>query len=180
MKGYTRLIIIGIAMACMAAVYVQTDKSGNIEYTDVPSGDNAKQVDLPQVNTAPGPAAAGENPASGSITVEKEAPAVPAAPAKAYSVFDLASPADGETIQNQPVIPIDIKIDPPLRPNDKIQIYLDGTPWGPPGKSTHFEFNAPDRGTHTLSAKLLDVNNNVVMQSGVNTVYIHHAHLGGQ
>ena len=66
------------------------------------------------------------------------------------------SPVDQESIQNQPSVNIELKIDPPLQAGDKVQIFLDGAPWGPPAPTTHFVFNAPDRGTHTLSAKIIE------------------------
>lgn len=169
MKGIW-LVLFLFPLVCLADIYQEVDSSGNIEYSDVPLNSNAQRVDLPPASTASAPAAPKPVAAQNAKA---------AAPQQfSYDVFDILSPANMETIQNQPTISVEISIDPPLRPSDKIQVYLDGSPWGPPGKTANFTFNAPDRGTHTLSAQVLDSSNNVLKESNVNTIYVHQAALG--
>jgi hypothetical protein len=176
MKKLMLIILLLIPlMADADQVYMQTDQNGNVTYSDMPA-DNARPVNLPQVSTAPAPQ-------------PKQAPAAAPAPTttpvpvpvgnKPYTEFDLVSPVDQETIQNQPSIPVEVKVEPELQPGDKVQIMLDGAPWGPPAPSIHFVFNAPERGTHTMSAELINGSQQVIKETNTVTVYIHQAHNGG-
>src|SRR5437588_8336323 len=65
---------------------------------------------------------------------------------KPYSTFMIVSPKDQETIQNQPVIPVEITTEPKLQDGDRIQLLLDGKFWGEPAPSTHFEMVQVNRG----------------------------------
>ena len=96
---------------------------------------------------------------------------------KPYTKFIMLSPLNQATIQNQPTISVELGIDPPLQKGDMIQIYLDGRMWGAPGNSPYFEFLAPERGTHQISAKLIDEKGAVLKETSSNTVFIHQAHI---
>jgi len=178
MKVLIFILLLIIPLACCAAVYMQTDANGNVSFSDIPQDANAKAVDLPQVNAAPGPAPV--QPVAATPAQAQPVTAIPVSPVnKPYVLFDIDSPANQATIQNQPSIPIEIKIDPPLQTGDKVQIYLDGSPWGPAAPTTHFIFNAPDRGTHTLSARLMNISGQILKETDTITIYIHQAHNGG-
>lgn len=165
-------------LAYATEVYMQTDSQGNTVYSDKPTN-TAVKLNLPTTN---GGTPTPSTPTT--VTVTTPASTTPSTTTviikKPYTTFALTAPADQATIQNQPTIPVDITIDPALQEGDKIQVYLDGVAWGPAGASTHFEFTAPDRGTHQISAKLIDNNAQVLKTTTSNTIYIHHAALGGQ
>jgi hypothetical protein len=171
MKRIICILVCLLPLICVAEVYEQKDQNGNIIFTDMPADGSAKPVDLPQISTAPGP--------TPKPTVQQPVPSANTPARVAYTVFDLAAPVDQETIQNQPVIPVDIKINPDLQPGDTIQVFIDGSPWGPPAASTHFVFNAPPRGTHTLAAKLIDNRQQTIKETNTITMFIHQAHNGG-
>lgn len=177
------------SLAHAADVYQQQSKTGGVVYSDVPQSPNATVVQTAPANTAP-TTAAPEAPSSAS----EETPATPSGAAttsaqqgaaqttevhKPYTTLYIASPANEETIQNQPVIYVSVKVEPSLQKGDKIQIFLDGNPWGKSLASTRFQFTAPDRGTHSISAELIDEQNKILKTSGANTIYVHQAHIGG-
>lgn len=173
------LLLCFCSCVCHAAIYMQLDKNGNTVYSDTPLNANAKKIDLPktednqthQDQVAPASAASlneeTENPAN-QIPTLKSSPHV-------YTTFLMESPKDQETFQNQPVIPVEIKIDPLLQAGDKIQLYLDGKPMGSPVPTTHLQLMQIDRGSHQLSAVLIDNNQQKIKDTGTITIFVHQA-----
>jgi hypothetical protein len=175
MKKLMLILLLFVPLLAHAEqVYMQTDQNGNVTYSDTPA-DNAKPVNLPQISTAPAPQPKQVPLATAPATMPVPVPVGN----KPYIEFDLMQPIDQATIQNQPSIPVDVKVAPELQPGDKVQIMLDGAPWGPPAPAIHFVFNAPERGTHTLSAELINASQQVIKETNTVTVYIHQAHNGG-
>lgn len=185
MKFKLFILLLSISTLSFADVYQSIDQNGNISYSDTPSNDQSKKLsnsEISQSSTvvtttrAPQPSGtegnANNNPAS-NIAENKSVK-------KPYMQFAIVSPSNEATIQNQPNISVDIKIDPSLQEGDVIQILLDGTPWGAPNATTHFEFPQPNRGVHIISAKLIDKNQIVLKQSNAVRVYIHQAHIPTQ
>lgn len=182
------LLILFFLSACstFADVYKSIDAAGNVTYSDAPQNDQAEKIELPQdhageaLTTTPA-----ENAASTEQASSLEPNPVPNADQtlivkpekKPYTQFSISSPANGETLQNQPTIKVEISINPPLQEGDMVQIYLDNNAWGPPAHATQFQFTKPDRGTHQISAKLIGNDNTTLKSSGSNTVYIHQAHI---
>lgn len=178
------IFLITLSFISHADIYMQKDANGNIIYSDTPINKNAKRIETPTGNitssTLPQQAPANNSPSTLMTQPGQTTPLMTVGTTrKPYTLFALRSPADQATIQNQPIIAVDININPDLQPGDLIQIYLDGNPWGKPLPSTHFEFTAPERGIHQISAKLFDKNGQLLKETPSNTVYIHQAHIGG-
>ncbi len=179
MKYTLFVLLILISLIGYADIYMQTDKNGNTTYSDVPTSDKAIKIEAPEVNTTssttsattPSNASAGAQtlPSNQMISTEAKKP---------YTAFVISSPADQATIQNQPAISVNVSVTPSLQEGDVVQIYLDGSPWGKSLHATQFTFTAPDRGTHQISAKLLDKNGQTLKDTPSNTIYVHHAALG--
>ena len=93
-----------------------------------------------------------------------------------YLSFSIESPLDQETIQNQPNITVKLSIKPDLQENDKIQIYLDGKPWGLAQASTQIDLGRLERGMHQLHAEIIDKEMRFLRKSAVITIYVHYAH----
>lgn len=169
---YLTFLLLIISFDCSADVYTEVDKNGTTVFSDVPLSDKSKRItELNQTSTVESATSATtEQPTGTKSTRKKEIK-------KPYTTFVMSSPVDQATIQNQPTISVAMNVQPALQAGDKIQIYLDGIPWGAPLASTNFSFPAPDRGTHTISAKLIDSNGITLNQTNAVTVYIHHAHL---
>lgn len=166
------ILISFASFVCHGAVYMEKDKFGNITYSDTPLP-NGTKIDVPEVTQE---TSEGSNVTSVTTTTSTEENAVVAENIlvhKDYVVFLIQSPVDQATIQNQATIPVDIKIDPPLQEGDKILLLLDNKPYGAPAASTRFELADVERGTHQLSAVLLDANQRVIKESNSVIIYVH-------
>jgi len=179
---YSLFILLAIlSFICFADVYMQTDKNGNTTFSDAPMGADAKKIEAPEINTVSSPSSKtpAQNATAGGAQTVPTNQIIIGPVKKPYTTFIINSPANEETIQNQPSIPVNIKIEPNLQEGDIVQIYLDGAPWGNPAPTTHFQLTAPERGIHQISAKLMDKNGQVLKESPSNRIYVHQAALGG-
>ena len=112
-----------LALAAGAAhaqqkVYKVVQPDGTILFTDTPPpGEDAEQVDVGPINTAP-PLASPTDAFDDSPAAELE---------QGYSEFRIASPADDAAIRdNAGNVNVDLKINPNLRAGDKIELILNG------------------------------------------------------
>jgi hypothetical protein len=183
MKTILFISLLIFSLIGSAAIYMQTDKNGQVTYSDTPTP-GAQIITLsgttPTPTTASKPAHAATTSAPPTSTTDVQAatreeitPRVP------YTKFMIDSPVDNQTITNQNTIPVVLLLSPGLQKGDTAQIYVDGTAAGSPAASTNLELPRIDRGTHQLYAVLLDENNHPLKQSQTITVYIHYAQVGG-
>lgn len=166
------VLVLLFSTICFADVYMQKNDEGVTTYSDTPS-QNAEKIAIPDnkpVTLPPAIAPSTDTNGTPSTGMTKNASVHPS-----YKVFRISSPTDQETIQNQPSIPVTIAIDPPMQPGDKIQLFLDGKDRGTPTESTHLDAGLVERGTHTLSATIMDANGKVISQSSAVTIFVHHA-----
>jgi hypothetical protein len=172
------LSLLIFSLVCSAEIYMSKDKDGNVMYSDTPSQD-AKKIVLPESNIPSTSTSTPPPPTTTAVekivkTTETTAQNVP------YTKFVIGVPPDKETITNQPTISVVFLIDPDLQKGDRIQLYLDGAAVQAPAAKTSFDLTNVERGTHQLSAILLDANNNTLKESQTVTIYVHYAHLGTQ
>lgn len=156
------------------AVYTQTDENGNVTYSDMPLK-NSQLVVIPEVNTT-----ASQQPPKKTMTNTPSTPS-PSSSGETkitYTTFTMTSPIDQQTFQNQRAIPVEIKIEPALQTGDKIQLYVDGKPYGTAMESTTLTTQQLERGSHTISAALIDRAQTVLKQTGTATIYVQYARLG--
>lgn len=185
MKNINLLLLLFISIQALASndVYMQKDSQGGVIFSDVPLNNNAQIIENVDSTASSSPALTSalpppnlnnyHHPNGGMSSLTGPAQSIP------YTSFDIASPKNQESIQNQPVFKVSVTVQPALQKGDAVQIYLDGQPMGAPMESTNFAFPAPDRGTHQLSAILIDAQGNIAKQAGPITVYVHQAHVGG-
>lgn len=179
MRYLFSVFLLLLSLACCAAIYMQIDRNGNVVFTDTPNAQLKRATLLYGNQNITQQSRSGLSMAKEAQTVtQQEEIAEQASVRKPYVQFEFSSPVDQQTIQNQPIISVDMHVAPPLQDGDKIQIYLDGNPWGSANSSTHFDFTAPYRGVHSLSAKIVDDNNQIIAQTDDMTIYVHQAHLG--
>lgn len=178
MKKYVILLVALITSTAFAAIFVNQEKDGSTEYTDTPTA-NSSVVDVPPVNTV-GPQSQENAAVEGGIqsaqqtgTLNSALNNLPISTSSTYKVFEIKSPGNEETIQNQPVIPIEFKVEPNMLPGDKIQVYLDGKPAGTPTGTPYQELGTVERGTHTLSAKIINKQGQVIKSAPQVTIYVH-------
>lgn len=175
MRYITALCLLLFSFVCFAAIYMQTDKEGNLIYSDVPE-DHATAITLPNTeNNISVPKTSTSNSESASSPAPAEALQKGGAH-KNYTTFIITDPTDQKTFQNQRDIPITIKIDPPLQEGDKVQLYVDGIPAGQPSTDlTQLAVHQVDRGEHQISATLLDAADHVLSKTDNLTIFIHYS-----
>lgn len=171
MVNMLRIILIWIgllsATICYSAVYMHKDSNGNIIYSDTPL-DNAAKINVPTVlNYVPS--------TQSSAVTKDNAKSLIALTEKKYTDFEIISPKDQDTIQNQPIFPVILNIKPELQKGDKVQLILDNQIYGIAQESTQIQLDQVERGTHQLYAVLLDKEQRVIQQSNVITIYVHRA-----
>lgn len=162
--------------AATSSIYQSREADGTIIYSDKPIDKSTQIVILPAENVIDTESSRPPVTKEKSVTEVKEV--IPKTQPQTYAIFEMTTPSNQETFQNQPMIKVAITIDPPLKQNDKIQIYLDDKPWGSPRDTTVFEFSRPDRGTHTIYAELFNSEGVSLKKTKPYTIYVHQAHLG--
>lgn len=175
MMKYLLLILLFLYPAISTAdIYKTVDANGDITFSDKPTSQNSTVISLPKPNTAPATKSEPVNSSTPTATTTEE----DKNGKKPYTKFQIASPADQETIQNQPNLAVKIDVEPDLQPDDVIQIYIDGGPVGNAMHATDFNLTIPYRGTHIVSATLFDKDMRVLKKSNAVTIFVHQAHLG--
>lgn len=171
MKYFLATLLCLSSIACFAAIYLQKDKDGNTIYSDTPLTNNLKQVNIPATDRVP----------AQQLPPQQNTP--PTLPEKItnkpYTTFLITSPRDQETIQNQPVISVSVKLEPELQQGDKIQLYLDGKAFGEATESTQFTLDHIDRGIHQIYTAIVDSSQKIVKKSAGITIFVHYASVNG-
>ena len=155
----TLSLVLATGTAQAQKIYKVVQPDGTILFTDSPSpGDDAEQVDVGPLNTAPS-LASPTDAFDDSAAVEAEV---------GYSEFRITSPANDtsfwDTAGN---VNVDLSLEPTLRAGDKIDLLLDGQSVGG-GWSTAITLAEMDRGTHNLQAVVKSSAGKVIARS--NTV----------
>ncbi len=174
-----KLLIILVLMLpglCYAAIYQYTDAQGKIVYTNQYHSD-AKLVDLPNLNQLSEPK--GVVKKSANVKTQEQLLVQQVVPKQNYTTFNIASPSNLQTFQNQRDIGLKFNIKPKLQKGDKIAIYIDGESKAYfVGAQSQVTLNNLPRGEHKIQARLLDANNKVLRISSEITIYVHYAALG--
>jgi hypothetical protein len=150
----------------LADVYKTVTETGEVIYSDTPTK-GAERIRLPELPTytpAPLPRSVPSR-AKQPVTVKS-----------LYNSMTVTEPTDDATVRNnQGVVQISIELAPPLlvRSGHKIQFYLDDEPHGSPIESTAIGFSNIDRGTHTVSAQVIDSDEQPVMSAAAVTFHMH-------
>lgn len=149
-------------------IYTWTDSQGVVHFSDEPK-EGASLLILPDISSVTSPTA-GIVPNDQSINnppqEKKQEPFV-------YQSIEIIQPANEETIRNpQGAITVMLKILPVFNPQDKVQLYYDGQKIGEPQSSLVFNLQGLNRGTHTLSAAILDKNSHQLMLSSSITIFM--------
>jgi hypothetical protein len=159
------LLLIFMATA-RAEIYKSIDADGEVVYSDRPSR-GAEQVSMPTLPsyTPQSPGAVGR---SASAVVEPQH----------YENFTLTSPVNEATIRNNlGTVEIETSLTPPLLSElgHGIQFYLDGMAYGAVTDSTTMTLGNVDRGTHQLSARVVDASGKVLLATSEITVFVKRA-----
>jgi len=152
--------------AAGATIYKWTDANGVVHFSDTPA-EGAKKVDVPPapVYSAPKlPVPAAAQPAKPTKSAAKSS----------YSDIAVVQPTSKETIwSGSGDVEVAVSVTPDLRPHDKVQFFLDGQPQGAPSSSIQTHFPDVSRGTHQVSAEVVNPDGKVLVRSDSVTFYLH-------
>ncbi len=164
-------MLLGFGTAVAAEeIYRWVDDNGNQVYSDQP-GENAEKIEL-QKSMTYSPVQIPE--ITDSPTTDEQESSEEAESAPNYKL-KIVSPEDDAGIRvNNGNVMVNLQILPALvtERGDLIQLYLDGLPSGMPLAQLNFMLENLDRGTHKLSAAVLNVSGEVVAQSETITFHL--------
>lgn len=144
------IVLLGLlALPAAAQVYKYTDADGNTTYSDQPAaGAPNEPLELPPLNSvAPHPPASAQQPASKPM---------PPGARTFYTTLSVANMVDQQSIRaNDGNLIVEVQIRPRLQPEHRLQLLLDGQPYGQPGNIPSLQLVNLDRGEHNLAIQVL-------------------------
>ncbi len=144
---FTLLLLLPWLMVSAETVYKTVDEDGNVVFSDQPS-DDAEVIQLQEVQTIDNPNKA----RLPSTSNRREA----ADPAEYYQAFSFISPEPDEGYRNNAGnLSVSLSLQPGLQRGHKVVIKLDGNEIAN-GKALSASVQNVDRGTHSLSATVVD------------------------
>ena len=161
MTRHKLMTIAGLAgllctLPAAAAVFMEKDAEGNTVFTDQPSSEDAKPIELSPPITYKAPA-----------TPNTAAPSAQAMDqdSQNYEFVSITHPADDSPIrENSGALEVNISLSPALKPNHRFVLLMDGIP-ATEGQGTTLRLHNVDRGTHTIQVRIVDANDNVIISS---------------
>lgn len=150
MKRLTLMLVsMAAASAALATTYVRVEKDGSKTYSDRPLP-GGQPVELQPVQTYSSPK---DSSSSSSSNQSAEQRALEGIDDFRYDSCSI-SPENDATFTNPENVVVQVSINPSLRPNDTVNLVVDGQ--AAPAESTSFVLQPVDRGTHTATATLKD------------------------
>ncbi|MEX2523364.1 MAG: DUF4124 domain-containing protein [Gammaproteobacteria bacterium] len=144
MRLFIYMVLVTLAAAASADVYRSVDENGNIIYSDTPS-EGAEKIELREAQTVE------SQPGTESFRYEPPE----SKPPPRYKEVAITSPQNDEAIRaNSGNITISMSVNPSLRPGDSLVLTMDGKEIAS-GRSTSVSLENVDRGTHSLSARVV-------------------------
>lgn len=164
------LIVVLTAVSCGASgqIFRTVDANGNVVFTDIPPVDRSGQtpstaVTVPPTNTVPAPPAAAAR-TNDTPALSTEAP---------YTAVNVVSPADGDTIRdNAGNVRIEAATTPPLRADQRLLLILNGTQSAVEAVNGVFQLSNVDRGSHTVSVRVVDRDGRTIIESRTTTFHL--------
>jgi hypothetical protein len=175
MKTPVVWLVVGMLplLAQGAEVYKYVDDRGVVHYTDKPPP-GAKKADLPELQTYSSDPAAAESPVAGppvtnpaadtgTVTLPPEAAAL-----GFYSSVKIVSPTPDQTYHTADAqVTAAASVEPELQASQghRLVFYVDGAARPPEPGQTSLVLQGLERGTHQVSAAVLDDQGQVLRQS---------------
>lgn len=176
-------LIISLSLLCIfsapvsaATIYQSTTQNRVVYFGDTPiTNGNPIQLSAPQAY-----------PAATSQIIQSAIKPISAAPIKksaaditfSYKEFYIEEPREAETIHsNSGDIVARIVVKPALQSSDKIIYLIDNNVMGQADSATEFRFKNVSHGEHYFQARIVDKNNQLLVQTKLITFYVHRAHI---
>lgn len=139
-----------------AVICKVVDDRGQVAYSDIPADKCPHRVKLPAYShyaprplAMPGPANKGAGPAAARVV--------------SYSGLKIQTPQDNGTVRsNQGQVSVQLEMQPALQKGHRVLWRLDGSPAGKALASNSAVLTGVERGTHSLSAQIVDANERVL------------------
>ncbi len=167
MRKRLTLILLLLALPCSAEIYKWVDNEGNVSYGDHPAPGQKKQVIKPiPISTYSSGYRKPETTTARSKTKK--------AKETRYTQFTVAQPQNDAAIRsNNGQITITLATTPPLdtKAGHKIELIFDGSIVTTSDSTTTTLANL-DRGSHTLSANIIDKQGKVLITAPDSTFYL--------
>jgi len=155
MRSTVILLLFLISLPLLAKdVYKRTTADGVVVYSDTYQP-GAEKIHVNSGSRTPTPVDINSNDVSGEQAGS--------ATGGDYQTFEIAQPKNDETIRsNEGVVSVSLSLSPTLAEGDAIQVFVDGNKLGGDVKSTQFTLKDLNRGTHTLQAKIVNADGNIL------------------
>ena len=158
------LLIVGPAIAG-AEIYKYVDEDGSTVYSDEPVP-GAETVDPGSLNTYT------PDPATTRLTREESSGNPDDGPS--YESVAITEPENDSAFWNAAgTVPVNVRVEPGLAGGHRLELLLYGEPVSEPGTATRFSLQEVFRGTHTLTARVVDGEGNTVIASAPTTFTLH-------
>ncbi len=144
-----------------AAIYKTTDKDGNVVFTDIPPKDQSGEIEVSEHSSYAPPPAPTSAPAPEAETQEE----ADETQTTVYTSLQITSPADDEPIrENAGNVTIVINAQPTVDAGQghRIEVLIDGQV-ASTGAATSISLNNVDRGTHVVTAQVVDADGNILI-----------------
>lgn len=174
------LLLLIFILPAQAEIYRWVDDDGNVVFSDEPHA-NAEKIEVspstvytPQENIED----ADEDDDILKLSPDEPPTVEEAQPAVPDYQLRIVAPANDESIWvNNGNVTVDMIVEPQLdaERGDLIELQLDGSQVATPQAGTTFQLNNLSRGTHNLSAHVIDSNGNRLTTSANVTFHLHRA-----
>ncbi|WP_292742625.1 DUF4124 domain-containing protein [Methylophaga sp. UBA3192] len=165
------IMLFGLCTAVAADIYRWVDDNGNQVYSDEPV-ENAEKIELQDSMTYSPVQIPGVTDSTTTTNEQEESGESEVDPD--YKLTIVAPEDDAGIRVNNGNVTVNLQLQPAFVPErgDKIQLYLDGLPAGVPMPQLSFMLENLDRGTHKLSAVVLNASGEVIAQSETTTFHL--------
>jgi hypothetical protein len=143
-------------------VYKSVDEHGVPTFSDTQT-EGAKKITVEPVNVQPAPELAAP-PATNPVPKTEAS--------HSYTKLHVISPEDQASLRDEHSILFRVALEPSLQKGHKIEFLDNGKPLQAAGESASMELLNFDRGTHQLSARVIDKQGKTIKTSNTITVYI--------
>ncbi|TWI56626.1 uncharacterized protein DUF4124 [Pseudomonas duriflava] len=148
MRVLTACLLLTMTLPVSAQIYRSIGPNGQPVFSDQPPENKpAERITLPPTNTV------------GTQTPATPVPAAPAEPEPAeiqsYQTLMLNVPDESSLRANNGTFILTATVEPSLLPGHQLQLFMDGQPYGAPGRSIAFQLTNIDRGTHQFRLDVL-------------------------
>ncbi len=172
----TRILVLASCLLAFASQAQQTkkelwkwtDANGVVHFSDVP-GPGAVKVNLTVSEAQPRPAGSGPAASPASSTPDDNSPAVTVN----YTSLEILQPEDQASyFEADATVSVRLRSEPALAGDDTLRLYLDGESVAGPPNSLEYTLSGLDRGTHTLTAQIVNANGKEQIRSRPVVFYI--------